>query len=155
VLFERALAQRGRRATDVQPLLEPLAVELTPRQEEALREGGEALAQFGFVIEPFGGRSYLLRAVPAMLAGTGLAEAVKEAIDSLDDESAGAGEDERIARSLACHGSVRAGQLLSGDEMKELIRQLEQTASPRTCPHGRPTMIHLSAGRLQREFGRA
>jgi DNA mismatch repair protein MutL len=124
------------------------------KQEESLRAGGTALSHFGFVIEPFGGRTYLVRAVPGMLAGKGIADAVKEAIDSLDDEASGASEDERIARSLACHGSVRAGQVLSQDEMKALIRQLEQTASPRTCPHGRPTMIHLSAGRLQREFGR-
>ncbi len=155
VLFERAMAQRGQRAADVQPLLEPLPVDLSLKQEESLRAGAAALSHFGFVIEPFGGRTYLVRAVPGMLAGKGIADAVKEAIDSLDDEAAGASEDERIARTLACHGSVRAGQVLSQDEMKALIRQLEQTASPRTCPHGRPTMIHLSAGRLQREFGRA
>ena len=113
------------------------------------------LARFGFGIEPFGDRTYLVRAVPAMLAGRGISDALKEAIDSLDDEAAGASEDERIARSLACHGSVRAGQVLSQEEMSQLIRQLEKTASPRTCPHGRPTMIHLSAGRLEREFGRA
>jgi len=155
VLFDRALAQRSRKAMDIQPLLEPVPVELSLKQEEALRTGGEMLAQFGFGIEPFGDRTYLVRAVPAMLAGKGIAEAVKEAIDSLDDETAGADEEQRIARSLACHGSVRAGQVLSQDEMRELIRQLEKTASPRTCPHGRPTMIHLSAGRLEREFGRA
>ncbi len=155
VLFERALAERRQQAAGAQPLLEPLAVELSLKQEESLRSAGGALAQFGFVIEPFGGRTYLVRSVPALLAGKGLANAVKEAIDSLDDEAAGASEDERIARSLACHGSVRSGQVLSESEMKELVRQLEQTASPRTCPHGRPTMIHLSAGRLLREFGRA
>ncbi|MDM8001253.1 MAG: DNA mismatch repair endonuclease MutL [Dehalococcoidia bacterium] len=155
VLFERALAQRSRRAVDVQSLLEPLPVDLTLKQQETLRTGGEMLSQFGFSLEPFGDRTYLVRAVPAMLAGKSISEAVKEAIDSLDDEAAGASEEERIARSLACHGSVRAGQLLSQEEMGELIRQLEKTASPRTCPHGRPTMIHLSAGRLEREFGRA
>jgi len=154
VLFEKALAQRSRRAVDVQPLLEPLAVELSLKQEETLRTGGELLAQFGFGIEPFGDRTYLVRAVPAMLAGKGIADAVKEALDSLDDEAAGANEGERIARSVACHGSVRAGQVLSLDEMRELIRQLEKSTSPRTCPHGRPTMIHLSAGLLEREFGR-
>jgi DNA mismatch repair protein MutL len=154
VLFEKALAQRSRRAVDVQPLLEPLAVELSLKQEETLRTGGELLAQFGFGIEPFGDRTYLVRAVPAMLAGKGIADAVKEALDSLDDEAAGANEGERIARSVACHGSVRAGQVLSLDEMRELIRQLEKSTFPRTCPHGRPTMIHLSAGLLEREFGR-
>ncbi len=155
VLFERALAQRGRRTPDVQPLLEPMAVELSLKQEESLRAGGGALAGVGFVIEPFGDRTCLVRAVPAMLAGKGIADAVRETIDTLDDEAAGGSEEDRIARSMACHGSVRAGQVLSQDEMKELVRQLEQTASPRTCPHGRPTMVHLSAGRLLREFGRA
>ncbi len=155
VLYERALAQQGRRAAEAQPLLEPLALELSLKQVESLRAGGEALAGFGFAIEPFGERTCLVRSVPAMLAGKGLADAVKEAIDSLDGEAAGASGDERIARSLACHGSVRAGQVLSHDEMKGLVRQLEQAASPRTCPHGRPTMVHLSTGRLQREFGRA
>jgi len=48
---------------------------------------------------------------------------------------------------------VRAGQVLTDDEMRELVRQLEQTNTPHTCPHGRPTMIHLSSGQLRREFG--
>lgn len=155
VLFDKALDQRGRNVVDVQALLEPLAVELSLKQEEALRTGGDMLAQFGFDIEPFGDRTYLIRAVPAMLTGKGIAEAVKEAVDSLDDEAAGIRKEERIARSLACHGAVRAGQALSQDEMRELIRQLEKATSPRTCPHGRPTMIHLSAGQLNKEFGRA
>jgi len=54
----------------------------------------------------------------------------------------------RLSRCNTCR------QLLSQEEMRELIGQLERTASPRTCPHGRPTMIHLSSGRLDREFGR-
>ncbi|MCL0088566.1 DNA mismatch repair protein MutL, partial [Dehalococcoidia bacterium] len=61
---------------------------------------------------------------------------------------------ESIAVSLACHGAIPAGQSLSLQEMEELVHQLEQTQSPRTCPHGRPTMIHLSASQLEREFGR-
>ena len=61
---------------------------------------GDVLARFGFGVEPFGDRTFLVRAVPAMLAGKGIAEAFKEAIDSLDDESAGAREEERIARDF-------------------------------------------------------
>ncbi len=61
---------------------------------------------------------------------------------------------EKLAETIACHGAVRAGQILSDDEMRALIRQLEQCASPRTCPHGRPTVLQLSLGQLEREFGR-
>jgi len=57
-------------------------------------------------------------------------------------------------QTIACHSAVRAGQQLSMEEMKELIRQLEQSENPRTCPHGRPTMIHLSSYQLAKEFGR-
>jgi DNA mismatch repair protein MutL len=56
--------------------------------------------------------------------------------------------------TLACHSSVRAGQTLSFEEMRLLLTQLEQCAAPRTCPHGRPTMILLSATQLERQFGR-
>ena len=62
--------------------------------------------------------------------------------------------EESVAASMACHSAVRAGQALTIDEMRELVRQLEQTSLPHTCPHGRPTMIHLSSGQLEREFGR-
>ena len=62
---------------------------------------------------------------------------------------------ESVAISMACHSAVRAGQTLTDDEMRELVRQLEQTALPHTCPHGRPTMIHLSSGQLEKEFGRS
>jgi len=62
--------------------------------------------------------------------------------------------EEKIAESLACHGSIRAGQQLSIEEMRELIKQLEQTKQPRSCPHGRPTMIHFSSHQLEKEFGR-
>ena len=62
--------------------------------------------------------------------------------------------EERVAISIACHSAVRAGQVLSGDEMRELVRQLEQVALPHSCPHGRPTMIRLSLEQLDKEFGR-
>ena len=78
---------------------------------------------------------------------------VKESLDSLAGES-GSDWAESIAVSVACHSAVRAGQTLADDEMRELIRQLETAAIPHTCPHGRPTMTHLSSDQLRREFGR-
>lgn len=155
VLFEQILAQREQREVEIQPLLEPLTIELSAKQEELLRNKAEILAQFGFTIEPFGGRSYLVRAVPAILRGEGIIEAVKETLNCLEDESTSSRGEEKVAISLACHSAVRAGKILSQEEMRGLIQQLEKATLPRTCPHGRPTMVHLSSGRLEKEFGRS
>jgi DNA mismatch repair protein MutL len=154
VMFENILAQRAQRKVEIQGLLEPLTIELNTRQTEQLNSRGEALTQFGIEIEPFGDRTYLIRAIPAMLKVEKVAEVVREILDSLEEDAA-AKWDERIALSIACHSALRAGQNLGQEEIKELVRQLEQTTSPRTCPHGRPTMIHLSALQLAREFGRS
>ena len=110
----------------------------------------ENLAGFGFSIEPFGERTFLVRAVPGWLAGGNW----RDMITGLLDGEGGEDWEERIAVSLACHSAIRAGQVLTMDEMREMIRQLEQVSLPNTCPHGRPTMIYLGAAQLEREFGR-
>lgn len=152
VLYERLMAEWAKMAVTSQTLLEPLTIEL-PMLAGA--ESLEFLNQLGFAIEPFGGDTYLVRAVPIMLAkGGDIAQAIVEITEELTEGKAiGVGE-ERALISLVCHSAVRAGQTLSSEEMRDLIRQLEQTTMPRTCPHGRPTMIHLSAAQLAREFGR-
>ncbi len=152
VLFEKLLSRQPS-GVEVQGLLQPLTVELNPKQEEVIRERAELLAEYGFELEPFGGRTYLLRSVPALLQGRDLAQALLEVLDSLAE---GSPEDwrRRLVTSLACQGAVRAGQVLGQAEMERLLRELEQTKNPRTCPHGRPTMIHLSTAQLEREFGR-
>jgi DNA mismatch repair protein MutL len=154
VLFEKILALRSQQKIEIQGLLEPVTVELSPRQEEALKMKRELLSEFGFNLEPFGARSYLLRAVPAMMKEGNLAEAVRTLLDSLAAEEEQSKREENIAQSIACHSAVKAGQSLTAEEMRELIKQLEQTNQPRTCPHGRPTMIHLSSRQLEKEFGR-
>jgi DNA mismatch repair protein MutL len=154
ILFEKILAQRSQQKMEIQGLLEPANIELSPRQEEVLKTKGELLGEFGFNLEYFGARSYLLRAVPAMMKEGNLAEAVRTLLDSLAAEEEPSKRDENIAQSVACHSAIKAGQSLTAEEMRELIKQLEQTNQPRTCPHGRPTMIHLSSRQLEREFGR-
>jgi len=153
ILFDKVKDQRSRREMEVQGLLEPATLEVNPKQEEVLKSHYENLAEFGFSIEPFGDRTYLVRAVPALLHDKDWVGVVRELLDSLS----GGDRDnwaENVAISIACHSAVRAGQTLTDDEMRELVRQLEQTANPRTCPHGRPTMIHLTFGQLRKEFGR-
>jgi DNA mismatch repair protein MutL len=154
VVFEKVLAQQAQRGVEVQALLEPLTVELSIRQEELLAARQETLSDFGFAVEPFGDRACLLRAVPAVLVGGEIVEALKEVLDRLQEAPDKTQIEEKVAITVACHSAVRAGQALSHEEMVALVRQLEMTTSPRTCPHGRPTMLHLSSGRLEREFGR-
>lgn len=153
ILFERIKHQRSQQKIEVQGLLEPVTLEVTPKQDEVLNSHYENLTEFGFSIEPFGDRTYLVRTVPILLHKKDWVGMVRELLDSLyggdrDDWT------ETITISIACHGAVRAGQVLTDSEMRELIRQLEQVAIPHTCPHGRPTVIRLSSVQLEKEFGR-
>lgn len=154
ILLEKIEHQRLQQEIEIQGLLDPVTFEVTPRQEEVLQSHSGDLAEFGFSIEAFGDRTYLVRAVPALLYQKDWAGMLRELLDSL---SGGDKRDwrEEIAISMACHSAVRAGQALTDDEMRELIRQLEKAVLHHTCPHGRPTMIHLSSAQLDREFGRS
>ena len=154
ILYERILAQWLKREIEIQGLLQTITIELSPREEEVLGINKELLTQFGFTIEPFGDRSYLIRAVPALVAKTNVIEVVSMLLGSLTSRDSPTLWEEKIAQSLACHSAIRAGQQLQDEEIRELIRQLEQAKQPRTCPHGRPTMIHLSSHQLEKEFGR-
>jgi DNA mismatch repair protein MutL len=154
ILYDRISAQWAQKEVEVQGLLQPITIELSPREEETLRASKEFLAEFGFTIEPFGNRSYMIRAIPALMAKANIIEIISVLLDNLASKESPSPWEEKIAQSLACHGAIRAGQQLSNEEMRELIKQLEQTKQPRSCPHGRPTMIHLSSHQLEKEFGR-
>ena len=155
VLYERFLTQRREGVRDVQPLLQPASVELTARQRALLESFGEELDAMGLALEPFGDDAYLLRAVPPALAGSDVGKSIGELLDLLGREDGPKEEPaHRVAASLACHASVRAGQTMSDEEQRELLRLLEATEHPRTCPHGRPTMIHLSTDSLAKQFRR-
>jgi DNA mismatch repair protein MutL len=153
IRYDKILRQRETKKTEVQGLLEPVTFEVTPRQDAIMRSCINDLKEFGFTVESFGERTYLVRSVPAMAADDWSAM-LKELLDTLSGEERSRWE-ERMAASIACHGAIKSGQALSDDEMRSLVRQLEQTANPHTCPHGRPTVIRLSTAQLEREFGRS
>jgi DNA mismatch repair protein MutL len=138
-------------------LLLPLTVSLPPASAELLLRETEALAQWGFVLEEWGEGMLRVRAVPTTLPAEDLQAALSEIADHLAGHGGSTPSDwrEEVLITLSCHTSVRAGQTLSFEEMRQLIRQLDACNSPRTCPHGRPTMIMLTPGQLERQFGRA
>ena len=154
ILFDQVKRQGSLPVKEVQGLLEPVTLEVNPKQEEVLKLHYEDLAEFGFNIEPFGNRAYLVRAVPALIHKKDWMGMVRELLDSVTGENQ-VDWREGLAMSMACHGAVKAGQTLTGEEMRELIRQLEEATVPQTCPHGRPTMIRLGSEQLKREFGRS
>jgi DNA mismatch repair protein MutL len=156
VLFERLLAERERAAVASQALLEPCPVELSPEAMGVLEQHLGPLGELGFQVESFGGTTLLVRALPALVAGEHPREVLEDIAAALLAGDAALGDriEEAVARSVCKQAAVKAGQLMAREEMEELVRGLEGCTSPRTCPHGRPTMIHLSVEQLAREFGR-
>ena len=154
VMFEKVRVQAASGEPDIQSLLEPAVVELDARKMELILTQSDAISGMGFVLEPFGDSAVILRGVPALLNESDQAAALLDVLDLMADGGGFETWEERAAYSIACHGAIRAGKVLSPEEMRELVTQLEACAQPNTCPHGRPTMIHMSSGQLEREFGR-
>jgi DNA mismatch repair protein MutL len=92
--------------------------------------------------------------MPVLIANENIREVLTDLFDTLSRRDDSMPWEEKIAQSLSCHGAIRAGQQLSNEEMRELISQLEQSKQPRSCPHGRPTIIHMSLLQFEKEFGR-
>ena len=159
---ERLVLERMRKANAnggvaMQPLLLPEVVELDEPACDRLEARAAELSDFGLDLERFGPAAMLVRGVPAML---GQAD-VKGLVTDLADELAAYGEalslKERIdsvAGTMACHGSVRAGRILSVAEMNALLREMEVTPHSGQCNHGRPTWVKLAHADIEKLFGR-
>lgn len=155
ILYERFLKRDGKpRAT--QELLVPHPLELTPLQGRVLEEHKEELEALGFAVEAFGGSDYILRGVPADLGSRG-SRALLQLIEELLSvfEQAGPTRAEKAAATMACRGAVKAGDRLHPEEMKALLRELAHTENPFACPHGRPVIVQLTLGEIERRFGRS
>ena len=161
---ERLVLERMRLAIDAaggavpsQALLLPQVVELDEAACDRLEARIAELAVFGLELERFGPAAILVRAIPAMLGGSD----AKGLIEDLADDLAAYGEvlslKERIdhvAATMACHGSVRAGRILSVTEMNALLREMEVTPRSGQCNHGRPTWVKLALADVEKLFGR-
>ena len=153
-IFDRIIQRRDGRDAVSQSLLAPVSVELTPSHATTLQDNLDAVTSYGFQVESFGDRTYLLRAVPSVLTADEPAKTLIDILDMATLEGLTRQKEDIMAASIACHASVRAGQTMSEPEMTALLEQLEATPNPHTCPHGRPTMIHFSSYHVEREFGR-
>jgi DNA mismatch repair protein MutL len=155
VLFERYMGQLSQTLTS-QTLLEPVVVQLSPQVSHLLEDQLPVLQKLGFQVESFGGNSFVVRSIPSLLTGFNPADALRVLVEDFEeDETPLLKEMEaRLVARICKRAAVKAGKVLSNDEQRALLQDLEACQSPRTCPHGRPVMIHLSVDLLERQFGR-
>jgi DNA mismatch repair protein MutL len=162
VLFERFMALRGSSLAEAssgipaQALLEPVTVDLPPASARILEEQLPILSGLGFQVEPFGRGTFLVRAIPAILVGMNPAAALAVLVEDFEEDETPlqAEVEAKIIARVCKRAAVKSGKVLSPEEQRTLLGDLEGCQSPRTCPHGRPTMIHLSVDLLERQFGR-
>lgn len=155
VLFERFMRQRNT-SIPSQALLEASMIHLPPPAARLMQDNLEVLERIGFQVEPFGPNTFRVRALPALLAGVDPQAAVRVVVEDFEEDETPLQTEieEKIIARVCKRAAVKAGQSLTAVEQAALLRELEACRSPRTCPHGRPTMIHLSVDLLERQFGR-
>jgi DNA mismatch repair protein MutL len=156
ILYEQFMAEYTRQKTVAQYTLAPQSVNVSPSEARLLEDSLPLLFELGFELETFGPNTFVIRSVPAMLAEGDPVEMIAGIVDDLEQGNPPGmpSIEDKIVMRVCKTAAVKAGQILSFEQMQGIIRQLERCASPLTCPHGRPTMIHMSSAQLAREFGR-
>jgi DNA mismatch repair protein MutL len=154
VLYEKMTNARG--TLPSQTLLEPVVMHFPPQASSLLTANLELINKIGFDLEEFGANTFRLRAVPSLFAQKDPRAAINSVVEDFEeDETPLQGMIEnRLTARICKRMAVKGGMVMSKEEQEALVRDLEGCESPRTCPHGRPTMIHLSVDLLERQFGR-
>jgi DNA mismatch repair protein MutL len=154
VLFERFQAQRKKPASQI--LLEPATISLPAPQAELLGSQITVLVELGFEIELFGPHAFKVRAIPSLLLGSDPEVALRAVVEDFEEDETPLEKEisAKLVARICKRVAVKAGQMLSVEEQRALLRDLEACSAPRSCPHGRPTMIHLPIDLLEKQFGR-
>lgn len=160
LVFEALKQALAARALPSQMLLVPDIVDLNGDEAEALLAQSDDLAKFGLLIESFGAGAIAVRGTPSILGDTDTHGLIRDLADDMLENQGRDGtlrlQDliEKVASTMACHGSVRAGRRMRNEEMNALLRQMEATPGSSTCNHGRPTFIELQLNDIEKLFGR-
>jgi DNA mismatch repair protein MutL len=156
ILYEQFVEAYHSQVPLSQQALDVQTIQVSPVDAKHVEENLEVLQSIGFDLEPFGPNMFSVRAVPAMLADANPQAVLMSVVSDLAAGQAPGEQsiEDKIVLRICKQVAVKAGQVLSREEMQGLIRQLERCESPHTCPHGRPTILHMSADQLAKEFGR-
>lgn len=157
ITFEALRQAHAGRPIESQGMLLPETIDLSHGEAEVLERLMAEMGRMGLVIEPFGGTTFVIKAVPMVLGKGSVAGVVRDVVERIAEVGFGSGLEKVIEECLvtiACHNSIRAHQRLSDAEMRALLDQLGQCENPSHCPHGRPTWIRWTVRELEKAFGR-
>ncbi len=157
ILFEDLKASYPDSKMSTQGLLIPERLELSYREADILDALLKDLNRIGLDVEQFGGRTYLVRSVPSILAGKPVGPLVMEIVEKIAEVGLASGLDrtmDECLATMACHGAIRANERLSVEQMNALLRQLDGLENADHCPHGRPIVVRRSLYQIEKDFKR-
>ncbi|MFT6662985.1 MAG: DNA mismatch repair protein MutL [Maricaulis maris] len=157
LVYERMKKMIAETGVQRQRLLVPEIVNLDEAEARRLLERGEELEELGLVIEAFGQGAIAVRETPSLLKKLNIQGLIRDLADDLAEYDQALSLKEKledVVGTMACHGSVRSGRRLTGEEMNALLREMEATPHSGQCNHGRPTYVELKLSDIERLFGR-
>jgi DNA mismatch repair protein MutL len=157
ILFEQVMKQRAAGRVEMQRLLMPLILQLTPGQQIDYARIADELNASGFETEPFGNRTIAVKAAPANVGAAELERILYEILETAETELRGASLDDlrrNICASIACRAAIKINVRLDTAKMEWLLRALAATDCPMSCPHGRPIAMHYSTREILKAFRR-
>jgi DNA mismatch repair protein MutL len=157
ILFEQVMKQRAAGRVEMQRLLMPVILQLTPEQQIDYARIADELHASGFETEPFGNRTIAIKAAPAAVGGADLERILFEILEIAETELRGASLDDLrrgICASIACRAAIKINTRLDAAKMEWLLRALAATDCPMSCPHGRPIALHYSTREILKAFHR-
>ncbi|MDB3875443.1 DNA mismatch repair endonuclease MutL [Amylibacter sp.] len=157
LVYEKLKNKMALNGVSSQTLLIPEIIELSEQDSAVLMDLSADLSRFGLSIENFGGNSIVVRETPAILGEVNAKSLILDILDELKDWSESNLIKEKldaILSRVACHGSIRSGRIMKGEEMNALLREMEITPHSGQCNHGRPTYVKLKLSDIEKLFGR-
>jgi len=157
LVYEKLKTQMAENGVAAQALLIPEIIEMSDGDAAQLLAVADDLSRFGLTIEPFGGGAIAVRETPAILGEVNAEAMLRDILDELSDLGTSTLVQEKleaILSRIACHGSIRTGRSMRGEEMNALLREMERTPRSGQCNHGRPTYVELKLSDIERLFGR-
>ena len=157
VMYERLKDQARFKRVGKQDLLKAISLELSKSEANGFEEMLPQINEMGFDVEKFGPSSFMIRSVPALLAGSE-PERIREAIDDIVESGSMKSAEEKhtyMMYTVACHSALRAGDKLTMAQMEFVIREMESIPNPYACVHGRPTVMTITPSELDKKFKRS